>query len=193
MWEVTDVTYESANEVAKCHGLKEIEKNVVCCAFGLNKIECAQMYFPNVELNIALGFMDEISKIKIARLNETGGNIYPNVKETIIKLSEKYDLFIVSNTSKKEYIEAFLNTSGLKNYFTDYIAAGSQGITKASAIKLVIEKYDLSKAVYVGDTIKDMEAAKEAEISFIQARYGYGSPLNVEHYINSVEQLKKLC
>lgn len=166
---------------------------MVCSAFGLNKIECAQVYFPNVELNIALDFMDEISKIKIARLNEKGGNLYPNVKETIMKLSEKYVLFIVSNTSKKEYIEAFLKTSGLEQYFTDYIAAGSQGITKASAIKLVIDKYDLGKAVYVGDTIKDMEAAAEAGISFIQARYGYGSALNVEHYINSVAELKKLC
>lgn len=187
------MTYESANEVAKCHGLKEVEKDVVCGAFGLNKAECAQMYFPNVELNIALGFMDEISKIKIARLNEKGGNLYPNVKETIMKLSEQYDLFIVSNTSKKEYIEAFLKTSKLENYFKDYIAAGANGITKASAIKLVIDKFNLSKAVYVGDTIKDMEAAKEAGVTFIQARYGYGSALNVKYHINSVAELKKLC
>lgn len=193
MWEVTDVTYESANEVAKHHKLKEVEKGTVCRAFGLNKIECAKTYFPDSELCVSLDYMDEISKIKIARLNEKGGNLYPNVKETIMMLSDKYALFIVSNTSKKEYIEAFLKTSGLEQYFTDYIAAGSQGITKASAIKEVVEKYELKKAVYVGDTIKDMEAADEAGILFIQARYGYGSALNVEHYINSVVELKKLC
>lgn len=179
--------------MAKSHGLKEVEKDAVCRAFGLNKLECAKLYFPDLELSVSLSLMDEISKIKIARLNEKGGNIYPNVKETIAKLSEKYDLFIVSNTSKKEYIEAFLKTSELEVFFTEYIAAGSQGITKASAIKEVVEKYDLKKAVYVGDTIKDMEATEEAGILFIQARYGYGSPLNVKHYINSVGELKKLC
>lgn len=187
------MTYESANEVAKSHGLKEVEKETVCKAFGLNKLECAKFYFPEIELKVALSLMDEISKIKIARLNEKGGNIYPNVKETIAMLSEKYDLFIVSNTSKKEYIEAFLKTSGLEMFFTDYIAAGTHGITKASAIRDVMAKYELVKAVYVGDTIKDMEAADEAGISFIQARYGYGKKLDVKHYIYSVEELKKLC
>lgn len=193
LWEVTDLTYESANEVARRHGLKEVKKDTVCKAFGLNKVQCAQMYFKDLELNTSLDLMDEISKIKIARLNEKGGNLYPDVSDTIMKLSEQYDLFIVSNTSKKEYIEAFLKTSKLEKYFKDYIAAGANGITKASAIKSVIDKFNLSKAVYVGDTVKDMEAADEAGVTFIQARYGYGSVLNVKYHINSVAELKKLC
>lgn len=125
LWEVTQVTYESANEVARKNNVNKVEKSVICKAFGCTKLECAKMYFPDVDIKVALSMMDKISEIKIAKLNNVGGNLYPALEESIVKLSKTYDLFIVSNTSKKEYIEAFLNTSELNKYFKDYMASGS--------------------------------------------------------------------
>ena len=77
--------------------------------------------------------MDEIAMLNIDNLIQKGGNIYPNLKEVLFFLSEKYNLFIVSNTAENRYIEAFLCSSNTKKYFKDYIAASSLKISKAEA------------------------------------------------------------
>lgn len=104
LWEVTNRTFESINEVARKYKLKEINKETVCRVFGLNRIESAQMYFPYLELNKALKITDEISILNIKNLKKYGGNIYPNLEDTLIKLKNNYELFIVSNTGQSEYI-----------------------------------------------------------------------------------------
>ena len=189
LWDVKNSTFESANKIVKKHKLKEISMETICSVFGLNKFETAQLYFPYLELNQSLNLLDEIEILNIKNLKEYGGNIYPNLKETLASLRKKYELFIVSNTSKSEYIEAFLTSAKLNNYFKDYIAASELGISKADAIKKIIDDYKLTKAVYVGDTKKDMEASNLAEIPFIQAKYGFGKNLNAKYYINAFKEL----
>lgn len=98
-------------------------------------------------------------------------------------------MFIVSNTAESEYIKAFLTSSKLEKYFKSYIAASELKISKADAIKKIIEDYKLKKAVYVGDTKKDMEASNLAGIPFIQAKYGFGKDLNTKYYINELKEL----
>lgn len=192
LWEVTNRTFESINEVARKYKLKEINKETVCRVFGLNRIESAQMYFPYLELNKALKITDEISILNIKNLKKYGGNIYPNLEDTLIKLKNNYELFIVSNTGQSEYIEAFLISSGLFKYFNSYIAASELNISKADAIKKVIKENELEKAVYIGDTKKDFEASKLANIPFIQAKYGFGDDLRTEYYINSIDELPNI-
>lgn len=189
LWEVIDATYESANEVTKNHNLEEVTIGTVCKTFGLNKQDSAKSYFPYLEIKEAQEILDEISEVNIKRLSKYGGNIYKNLESTLKILINNYDIFIVSNTGHKAYIEAFLISSGLKKYFKDYIAASEQNLSKADAIKMMIEKYNIDKYVYVGDTIKDMEASKEAGVPFIQAKYGFGEDLKTKYYINSIEEL----
>ena len=192
LWEVTDETYKSVNEVAKKYNLKEVDMNTIHSVFGLNKIEVAKLYFPYLELEKSMELMDEISAVSIRNIKEHGGNVYTNLENILKKLTDKYQLFIVSNTGYKEYIEAFLITSGLAKYFIDYIAASQLNISKADGIKKIILDYNIEKAVYVGDTKKDMEASMKANTPFIQARYGYGDNLETKYYINSIEELPKV-
>ena len=192
LWDVTDVTWESANEIAKKYNLNEVSKKIICDSFGLTRKECARTYFPNLEISKSLKLMDEIAEVKNKKLQEYGGNLYPNVKETLINLSKKYKLYIVSNTAEDEYIEAFLNCSGLKNIFSDYIAASKLNLIKGDAIKKIIEDNNIEKAVYVGDTIKDKEASTYAGIPFIYANYGFGDLTNEKYYINEIKYLSNI-
>ena len=192
LWEVIESTYYSANEIARRHGLKEIKKDTVLKVFGLNSKEVAKLYFPYLALDKAEKLENEISMLNSENLNKNGGDLYPNLKETLDELSRKYDLFIVSNTSKNEYIESFLNSSGTKKYFKDYIAASSIKVSKGEAIRKVIERNNIGNAVYVGDTVKDEEASINANIPFIQARYGFGNDLNTKYHIDSINELPKV-
>lgn len=192
LWEVTDATYNSVNEVAQKHNLQEVTKETIKSVFGLNRMEAAKKYFPNLDTEISLKLLDEISEVNIRNLNEKGGNVYLNTEEVLKKLNDKYQLFIVSNTGHREYIEAFLNTSNLKKYFKDYVAASELNISKGDAIKKVIKDYNIKNSVYVGDTEKDLEATKIADVPFIQAKYGFGQDLKTDFYINSIEELPSI-
>ena len=189
LWEVLDTTHKSVNVIAKKHNLKEVSKDRVYKVFGLNKEGCAKIYFPDMELDKSVKLVDEIAVVLIDNLKKQGGNIYPNVETVLKMLSEKYDLYIVSNTAEIEYIRASLNTGNIKEYFKGYIAASSLNISKGEAIRKVIEDNKIEKAVYVGDTIIDLEATKISNVPFIQAKYGFGDDLGTKFSINDINEL----
>ena len=90
------------------------------------------------------------------------------------------------------YIEAFLESSNLSEYFDDFLAASKHNITKSEAIKRIIEKNFIKSAVYVGDTLRDLVAAKHINIDFIQAKYGFGEDLESKYSINKITELPEL-
>lgn len=192
LWEVTNITYKSVNEIAQKYNLEEVKIETICSVFGCNKRESAKLYFPYLDLKESLKLMDEISIANIDNLKRYGGNIYNGLEDTLKALMEKYHLFIVSNTDNKQYIETFLTTSGLKRYFIDYLAASELNISKAEAINKIIKDYNLLKSVYIGDTRKDLEATKVANIPFIHAKYGFCNDLKTNYYINSIKELPKI-
>ena len=188
LWEVIDVTYKSANVIAKKYNLNEVTKKVICDTFGLNRLDCGKGYFPTLDDDVIIKLMGEIAQIKNRILNEQGGNLYPNIKEVLNELSKNYRLFIVSNTAEDEYIEAFFKTDNLKDLFEDYIAASKIGLIKGEAIKKIIKDNDIENSVYVGDTKKDKEAAEYANIPFIYAKYGFGD-IEVKNFIETFDEL----
>lgn len=192
LWEVIESSFKSANTVAKKYNLPEVSRDTICRVFGLNKSDSAKLYFPSVPLNVGLKLMDEEVAVNIDNLSHYGGNVYKNLEMTLKKLQKQYELYIVSNTAEVGYIEAFLETSKLKKYFKDWMAAGDLHISKGEAIKKIIHDYHLSAAIYVGDTEKDLEAANIAHIPFVHARYGFGKNLNTKYYINDISELPDL-
>ena len=97
-------------------------------------------------------------------------------------------LFIVSNC-QDGYLQAFLNHHKLSSYFDDHEMSGRTGLTKGENIRIVMERNNLDKAVYVGDTEGDFSAAKQAGILFICAQYGFGKAKNADYVINKLSEL----
>jgi phosphoglycolate phosphatase len=114
--------------------------------------------------------------------------LYPDVAETIKKLSEKHGLFIVSNC-QSGYIELFMKKAGIEAHITDWECFGNNGKVKAENIMLLIDRNNLADAVYVGDTQGDYEATQLARIPFIYAKYGFGSAENCAWEIEGFKEL----
>lgn len=108
-------------------------------------------------------------------LRKSGAPLYPLVKETLRALGETYALYIVSNC-QKNYIEAFLAFHRLGDTFDGHLCAGDTGKSKGENIRAAAKTYKIDRAVYIGDTDGDFQAAKEAGLPFIHAAYGYGRP-----------------
>ena len=115
-----------------------------------------------------------IASVKeIEMLQRNGGQLYPHLQETLAYLGTKYKLFVVSNC-QSNYIETFLEFSQLGHYFLGHQCYGTKGQPKAENIKDIVNDYQLTAPVYVGDTTGDYESSTKAGVPFIFASYGFG-------------------
>lgn len=187
LWNTIIPTHKAANDIAKDNNLKGITLDTIIDGMGKDKIYNAKNYYPEVDLNKALELLDKSSIKNNNYIKNKEASIYPNVEETLQKLSNKYNLYIVSNCFDNNYINNF--KSYLNVDFKDSIAAGSLNINKAEAIKLIIKNNNIDTAIYVGDTKLDYDSATEANIPFIYAQYGFGTIDNYKYSINSITEL----
>ncbi|MPS74328.1 MAG: HAD family hydrolase [Chryseobacterium sp.] len=121
-------------------------------------------------------------------LKNYGGELFPNVKETLERLTENYRLFIVSNCMKG-YIENFIGFFSFNDLFEDFECFGNDGLPKDKNITLIVERNNLQNPVYVGDTIWDKESSEKAGVDFIYATYGFGKIENPKVQIQNFEDL----
>ena len=170
---------------------RDVTKEQVESAMGKTSEEIINIYYGYLPREKGEEYANEAFNKNVDNLLKEGGTLYPNTRETIIKLSKKYKLFIVSNCVKG-YIESFLNTSGLKDYFSDYESYGRTLLSKGKNIKLVIERNNLKNPIYVGDTKGDMEASKIAGIPFVYASYGFGKVDKYDYKIADISELLDL-
>ena len=146
--------------------------------------------FQSVSKERAIEIVDECCKQQGSYIAQEGGILYPELKETLELLSQKYKLFIVSNC-EDGYIESFFAAHGLQQYFEDYECPGRTRKLKADNIRLIMDRNQLKTPVYVGDTQGDANAAKEAGVPFVFADYGFGTVDEYVDIIHSFGDLKK--
>lgn len=118
---------------------------------------------------------------------------YPNVTETVAKLSETHRLYIVSN-SEKGYPELCMTKLGLNDYIRDHMCFGDTGTSKGKTIRALMERNGIpdDDVIYIGDTQGDYEATLEAGIPFIWCAYGFGTPEGYAAKVDAFEELLNL-
>ena len=118
---------------------------------------------------------------------------YPKVKETIAKLAENHNLYIVSN-SQKGYPELCMDKLGLEPYIKDHLCFGDTGTSKGKTIRKLMERNGIpaDDVIYIGDTQGDYEATLEADVPFIWCTFGFGVPEGYESKIDAFEELLNL-
>ncbi len=116
---------------------------------------------------------------------------YPGVVQTVKELSDIVDFYIVSNC-QSGYIELMLEKTGLKTYIKDFSCFGYNGKPKSENIRLIIERNNLKKPVYIGDTHGDKESCEQAGIPFIWAEYGFGKVENAFAKLSQFSDLKNI-
>jgi phosphoglycolate phosphatase len=125
-------------------------------------------------------------------LHAKGGDLYPQLEDTLKELSTRYKLYIVSNC-QCGYIELFLDLNNLHTYFLGHQCYGTKNRPKADNIRDVVNDHGLLAPVYVGDTLGDYHAATQAGVPFIFADYGFGKvPEGMVATIDSIAALRAL-
>lgn len=189
LWNTEDVSYESVKEIVEKYDfLQEVTKETIAKTMGCTFSETAEMFMPYLEKRKREEILEEMLDTTSKKLTTVGGTLYEGLENVLVDLKQKYKLAIVSNCGAG-YIESFFDSSNLGKYFEDFAAAAKMKVSKAEAIKAVLERNNITKAIYVGDTIKDLEASKCAEMDFIQAKYGFGQDLKTKYSLNKITDL----
>ena len=158
---------------------------------GLPMDEIGRRMFPGESPQSQAALMEECCQEEHRVLAQQGGKLYPELERTLAALSAWAPLFIVSNC-EDGYIQCFFQASGLGKYFKDFECFGATGLQKGENNRLICRRNGLRAPVYIGDTAGDEQAAKEAEIPFLFARYGFGQAQKPVAVIDAPSQLLEL-
>lgn len=194
LWDTTKVVANAWNKaISEVDGITAvITSSMLKKEFGKPMDKIADDLFPDASKEEKEMLLKKCCQYEHQYLRENTDNLlFPDVIETLEKLSKKYQLYIVSNC-QSGYIELFMEKVGIKNYIKDHECFGDTRKSKGENIKLVIERNNLNDAIYVGDTQGDYEATVFANIPFIFAKYGFGSVENCYLSISGIKELLNL-
>ena len=124
-------------------------------------------------------------------LAKNGGTLYDGLVGVLEELKDKYTLMIVSNC-QDGYAQTFFEYTKLQDYFKDFEVYGRTGLIKGENIKLIMERNGIKDAVYVGDTVGDMQASAHAGVPFIYAKYGFGKVKDAKYVANNMGEVVEL-
>lgn len=193
LWDSAIGVCRAWNLVLEKHGMEAgLTVDAIHGMMGKQMDVIAAILFPDKTKEEQLALMDECAEQEHDVLSLTGGILFPQVEETLAALGEKYTLAVISNC-QSGYIETFFEAHGLQRYFADTECFGNTGLSKGENIALVMKRGGFGKAVYIGDTLGDHEAAIHAGIPFIHAAYGFGRVEDAKYRINSIAELPVLA
>lgn len=121
-------------------------------------------------------------------LMKEGGEFYAGILEEVKGLSEHTPIFLVSNC-QSWYLDVFIRLSGLADYLTDADCWGKAHQTKTQMLQGLQQKHGFKQGVYIGDTLRDQVAAKQAGFDFIYAAYGFGEVEGADVSFEDSEEL----
>ena len=157
--------------------------------FGKVMSEIADAMLASIPVESRYDLMERCMATENKYLEENPCHIgYPGVTETVAKLSEKYRLFIVSN-SQCGYPELCIEKLGLTPYIQGHMCFGDTGTSKGKTIRTLMAKHGIENCAYVGDTQGDYEATVEADVPFIWCTYGFGVP---DGYVAKIDRFEEL-
>ncbi|MCQ2570994.1 MAG: HAD family hydrolase [Candidatus Saccharibacteria bacterium] len=193
LWNPSEAAAKSWSEKVRQLGYNrpDITKEDFMGIMGATMDKVAEAFFGDLPEEERLNLLSECGKHENEYLRTHDGGAYPELKETLDVLSQKYDLFIVSNC-QSGYIEAFLEFNNYGDYFKDIACYGDNLKVKSENIALIVERNGIENAYYIGDVQGDYDSSKAAGVKFIHAAYGFGEIDDVVPKIDKISDLPAL-
>lgn len=196
IWNTTGIVAEAWNKVIdeKYPKVPHVTADILKGQFGKTMDVIADNLFGVLSIEEKQELMKECCRSEQAALIQNNTDItYTGVLQTLKELSQDIPLFIVSNC-QSGYIELVIKKNLLTKFIKDFECFGNTGKPKDENIRLIVQRNNLKKPVYIGDTQGDYEACKKAEVPFIWAAYGFGVPEDNNYYakIEAFPEIKQI-
>lgn len=100
--------------------------------------------------------------------------VFPGMRELFLSLKKNYQLGVVTSNSV-ENVKSFIERNGMDIF--DFIYSDKSLFGKGKVIKGLIKKYNFNAEdlIYIGDEVRDIEAAKTSNIKIISVSWGFNT------------------
>jgi len=193
LWDTTATCAVAWNAVIERLGVsfRTISADDVRRVTGKPHIDCMRETFVGCSEAQIVALCDATMAEDNLLIERVGGDIYPGVARGIVRLRERYRLFIVSNC-QTGYIELFLRHSGLGQHFDDVECWGNTGEAKPENLRRLLARNGSPRALMVGDADGDESAARANGLPFVHVRYGFGAAHAPDYTCETFEALVSL-
>jgi phosphoglycolate phosphatase len=155
------------NDVAELHGLKRVTPEDYERVRDLHGRELLRA------LNLPLWKLPRLVRDMRGRMTAQAGKftLFPGIREALERLvAAGIRLAIVSSNSRAN-VENVLGPEGAR--LIDCYDCGASMFGKASKLRRVVRKCGGKHAIYIGDEVRDAEAAREVGIAFGAVGWGH--------------------
>ncbi|MEG4291919.1 HAD-IA family hydrolase [Microcoleus sp. C2C3] len=167
-----DILLSITNRLSAEFGFKSATKEQLAQLSNLNSWQILQysgisiFKFPLLIRRLKAELHSEVPHIQL----------FPGIKEVLLELKKRgFQLGIITSNSRENVLGA-LERNGLQDTFTFIYSGSTFGKHKVINKWLRIENIHTEKVVYVGDEIRDIDAAKKTGIKVIAVGWGFNSP-----------------
>ena len=167
-----DILLSITNRLSAEFGFKSATKEQLAQLSNLNSWQILQysgisiFKFPLLIRRLKAELHSEVTHIQL----------FPGIKEVLLELKKRgFQLGIITSNSRENVLGA-LERNGLQDTFTFIYSGSTFGKHKVINKWLRIENIHSEKVVYVGDEIRDIDAAKKTGIKVIAVGWGFNSP-----------------
>jgi phosphoglycolate phosphatase len=191
LWDSRALVAEGYNIQLRAEGYDHlcVDAELLRSLFGKVMTEIADAILAEISVPERYALMERCMETENRYLAENECKIgYPGVGEVLEQLAKEYRLFIVSN-SQCGYPELCMEKLGIAHLFEGHLCFGDTGTEKGQTILELMRRYQITDAVYIGDTQGDYEATLVAGIPFVFAAFGFGSPAGYAAKIEDIRQL----
>jgi phosphoglycolate phosphatase len=175
--------YAALDALAKDAGLDTPSKSEVRDQLHLRLDQLVGVMFPNADVSMLMdGFRKHYDKTGYSNTVP-----YPGVPGTLESMHRNgCRLFVATNkrtVAAKALVKRLDTESRIEKVWASDCA--TPPLAKSDLVKRLIEEHQLDRnlTVFVGDSKDDLDAARQNEISFIFASYGYGK-LDQKDYLD---------
>jgi len=166
--------------------LNKPSREEITATLGLPLKEIFVILFPDSDEETRVELADICTENLVRMIREKKGILIDDVSETIAELNSKSYKMLVASNGVRAYVEAILETYGLKQYFSEpFIYPEGDIVNKSGVIEYYISALDDPEIIMIGDRYTDLEAAVENQIPFIGCAFGHAGAEEIsgEKYI----------
>ncbi|MBR3511607.1 MAG: HAD hydrolase-like protein [Clostridia bacterium] len=189
LWDTSQAILTVTNLILKNYGKEEITIDAVNQSFGLPIEQKLELLLPEFKRSDAIKIYGQIMAT-VQKLLDTGKGVkvFNGVKPILKDLSSRYKLGIISQNSEK-YVKSFINLTKTLDYFEDYIGIADYNLDKTQAIMRLRQNNNVAHVIYVGAKELDRDAARDALVPFLHARYRYSNQIESSYFANSINEI----
>lgn len=117
--------------------------------------------------------------------------LYEGIENLLSNLSAKNYLLAVASNAPKKNLREILKFHKIEHFFFQIEGASEEIPQKPdpTMLNLIINSQKNKEIYFIGDSMKDFEAAQNADVNYIQVRWGFSEVKDAKLFANSPDDI----